>query len=70
MNPNREYQVVQFGSALRSPRPQEVEAFLNEAAAEGWEVSQMTSLSNGSKLMIILQRTVAQPIKRKHSHWP
>ncbi|OGO15067.1 MAG: hypothetical protein A2Z14_05275 [Chloroflexi bacterium RBG_16_48_8] len=70
MNPIWEYQVGQFGSSLRAAKPQEVEDFLNEAAAEGWELSQVAAMSNGSKLMVILQRKLAQHTRKRHSTWP
>jgi hypothetical protein len=70
MKPNWEYQVEQFGSALKSARPEEVEFFLNEAAAEGWELNHAVSMSNGSKLMVILQRKLAERSRRRKQTWP
>lgn len=70
MKQHWEYQVEQFGSALRAARPEEVEAFLNGAAAEGWELGQAAPMSNGSKIMVILQRRLAEPKRRRKHTWP
>jgi hypothetical protein len=65
-----EYHVEQFGTALKSARPEEVEEFLNEAAAEGWELSQVASMSNGSKLMIILRKKLVERTRKRKHTWP
>jgi hypothetical protein len=70
MKPNWEYQVAQFGTAIKSAKPEEVEAFLNEAAIEGWQLGQVASMSNGSKLMVILQRKLGERSRKKRSAWP
>ncbi len=70
MKPNWEYQVEQFGSVFTAAKPEEVEGFLNEAAAEGWELSQVAAMSNGSKIMIILQRKFEERRRRKKPTWP
>ena len=65
-----EYQVEQFGSALRGARPEEVDSFLNGAAAEGWELSQVAPMSNGSKIMVILRRKLEERSRRRKHTWP
>lgn len=70
MKPNWEYQVEQFGAAIKSAKPEEVEAFLNEAAMEGWELSHVASMSNGSKLMVILRRKLVEQSRKRKSAWP
>jgi hypothetical protein len=70
MNPGWKYQVREFGSALRSAKPQEVEDFLNEASAEGWELSRVATMSNGSKLMVILRRKSGEQRRKRKRTWP
>jgi hypothetical protein len=70
MKPNWEYQVEQFGTAMKSAKPEEVEVFLNEAAMEGWQLGQVASMSNGSKLMVILQRKLVERSRKRQSTWP
>jgi hypothetical protein len=70
MKQHWEYQVEQFGSALKAARSEEVESFLNGAAAEGWELSQVAPMSNGSKIMVILQRRLLEQRRRRKHTWP
>jgi ABC-type Fe3+/spermidine/putrescine transport system ATPase subunit len=70
MKPKWEYQVEQFGTALKSARTEEVEAFLNEAATEGWELDRVASMSNGSKLMVVLRRKLVERRRKRQSTWP
>ena len=70
MKPLWEYHVGLFGSALRAAKPEEVEAFLNEAASEGWELAQVAAMSNGNKLMVILQRKLAERARKRRPSWP
>ena len=70
MKPNWEYKVEQFGTAIKSAKPEEVEVFLNEAAMEGWELGQVASMSNGSKLVVILQRRLVEKSRKRKSTWP
>jgi hypothetical protein len=65
-----EYLVEQFGTAFTAAKPEEVEALLNEAAIEGWEPAQSVSMSNGSKLMVILRRRLKARTRRRRSTWP
>jgi hypothetical protein len=70
MNSVWEYYVREFGSALRRAKPEEVEEFLNESANDGWELNQVATMSNGSKVMVILRRKVSQPSRKRKRSWP
>jgi len=65
-----EYLVEQFGTVFTAAKPEEVEAFLNEVAMDGWELSQSASMSNGSKLFVILRRKLKTRTRRRRSNWP
>jgi len=70
MNQAWQYQVELFGSALKPAKPEEVEAFLNEVAQEGWELNHVASMSNGSKLMLVLRQKVEGRARRRKPSWP
>jgi len=65
-----EYLVEQFGTVFTAAKPEEVEAFLNEVAMDGWELAQSASMSNGSKLFVILRRKLKTRTRRRRSNWP
>jgi hypothetical protein len=65
-----EYHVSQFGTAFTAAKPEKVEVFLNQAAAEGWELDQVAAMSGGSKLMVILRRRIAERARKKSKSWP
>jgi hypothetical protein len=65
-----QYQVEQFGSALKPAKPEEIEVFLNEAALEGWEPSHIASMSNGSKLLVVLRQKMEGRARRRTLSWP
>jgi hypothetical protein len=63
-----EYQVEQFGSALKPVKPEELEIFLNESSLEGWELGH--TVSSGNKLLVVMRRKVESREKRRQSSWP
>jgi hypothetical protein len=65
-----EYQVRQFGNALRSVKPEEVEAFLNEAVLDGWELGEMAAMSGGNRLLVILRRKTNERPASRSFGWP
>ena len=65
-----QYQVEQFGTALKAAKPEEVELFLNEAALEGWELSHTASMSNGNKLLVVLRHKMKGRDRRRPPTWP
>jgi hypothetical protein len=65
-----EYQVEQFGSALKGAKAEEIEQLLNEAAQEGWELSHTAPMANGTKLFVIIRRKVEERSRRRPTSWP
>ena len=51
-----EYRVDELGGALRGMRTQELEDYLNEAAADGWEPHLVESRTSNNRLLVILRR--------------
>ena len=63
--PQWEYSVLSFGSALREPKNDEVEARLNELGAQGWEVVSSVMVSN--HLRIIAKRPLSRSTRRQRT---
>ena len=51
-----EYRVVVLGGTLRATKPEELEAFLNRVAQEGWALRETSYKPNSNQLWVILQR--------------
>ena len=64
-----EYRVQTFGSALRGPKDEDLEAALDEWGEEGWEVFSAFSMDNSSKVRVIARRKVS-PRARQRQSWP
>jgi hypothetical protein len=65
-----EYQVEQFGSALKGAKTEDVERFLNEAASQGWELSHTAPMANGTKLFIVIRRKMEGRSRRRPTSFP
>jgi hypothetical protein len=66
-----EYRVEMLGGALRSPKPDAVEALLNAAGEVGWEPAHFVSpSSNSNRLMVVLRRRVASSRRAPRRLWP
>lgn len=67
-----EYRVEMLGGGLRSPKPEELEALLNQSAAEGWCLEQVVGLQNSQRLMVVLRREAGEGgsvRKRRRTSW-
>ena len=60
-----EYAVLSFGSLLREPKNEEVEARLNELGAEGWEV--VSSVMVANTMRVIAKRQLARSTRRQRT---
>lgn len=65
--PQWEYRLETFGSFLRGPNDEEMEAILNEWGEEGWEVISARSVENTSKVAILAKRPLTDSVKRRRS---
>jgi hypothetical protein len=64
-----EYRVQTFGSALRSPKDDDLEAALDEWGAEGWEVVAAVAPDNSNKIRVFAKRPLLSRPSRRAS-WP
>jgi Domain of unknown function (DUF4177) len=64
-----EYQVGSIGSALHSPKDEELETLLNEWGEDGWEVISIIAPSGSTKIRIVAKRPLTVESRRRRS-WP
>lgn len=70
MTPEWEYHVELLGSFWRGARPGEIQALLNEAAADGWEPVELAPIQNSSRMMLILRRPAEGRRPKGSRGWP
>jgi len=69
--PKWEYLVQILGSFWRGPRPEDVQKFLTQAAEDGWEPLELTTIQNSSKMMLLLRRPIETAGRRRRAKtWP
>jgi len=64
-----EYYVETLGSALRSPKDEELSAMLNELGETGWEVISVENPEGSSKIRVVAKRPVRSSPRKKQG-WP
>ncbi len=69
MKPEWEYHVENVGGGLRAIKPEELEARLNEAAEEGWELVQITPQTNSNRFYVVYRRSVAGRPRKSRFAW-
>ena len=62
-----EYQVATIGSALHSPKDEELETLLNEWGEDGWEVINVIAPSGSNKIRIVARRPLTTASRRRRS---
>ena len=62
-----EYRVENLGSALKSPKDDEIEATLNDWGSEGWEMISVIQHSSTNKVRIVAKRPLSERARRKRS---
>jgi len=62
-----EYHIEILGSTFRSPKPVQVEDFLNQVGEEGWEVVNLHQPQNSNKVWIIMKRGLTVSTRRSRS---
>jgi hypothetical protein len=50
------YRVLELGGAVRGVKAEELEALLNGAAAEGWELQQVVPRESSNKFLAVFQK--------------
>lgn len=64
-----EYRVLTFGSAWSGVKDEELEALLDLWGEEGWEVFEISPITNSSKIRIAARRPLSSSTRRQRS-WP
>jgi lipocalin len=64
-----EYSVQSVGGILRQPKPEQLTEMLNQAAREGWELTNMVPQENSNALWLVLRRPSTSRTRREAS-WP
>lgn len=64
-----EYQVDTIGSALHSPKDEELEILLNEWGEDGWEVISIITPTGSNKIRIVARRPLTE-VNRRRRNWP
>ena len=62
-----EYRVLTFGSGLRGPKDDVVEAELNGWGEEGWELVAIRSHENSNKMTVVAKRPLTPGARRQRS---
>jgi hypothetical protein len=64
-----EYRVHSVGGILRQAKPEQLAEILNQAAAEGWELTHMVPQENSNAVWLVLRRPSTTRTRRESS-WP
>ncbi|MGD8633136.1 MAG: DUF4177 domain-containing protein [Anaerolineales bacterium] len=51
------YRVLELGGAMRGVKAEEMEALLNGAAADGWELQQVIQRENSNKFLAVFRKS-------------
>ncbi len=62
-----EYRVRSFGTGLRAPKNEEIEAELNDWGEEGWEVVAIRSHEGSSKMTVVAKRPLTPAARRQRT---
>ena len=66
-NTQWEYRIDVVGSAWRSLKPENIEVYLNELGAEGWEVVNLHQPQNSNKVWITIKRPLTASVRRERT---
>jgi hypothetical protein len=70
VKPRWEYWVEELGGGFRGARSQELEALLNEASAENWELAEVAPLANSNRLLVVMRRRLDGRTHKRQRQWP
>ena len=60
-----EYRIEKYGSAWRSPKREDVEAYLNALGDEGWEVINLHHPHSSNQVWITVKRPMTSTRRRR-----
>ncbi len=65
-----EYRVEILGGSVRAAKPRELEALLNQAAEDRWQLCDLSYKPNSSQMWVILQRrTEGKKTRTRRDSW-
>ena len=56
MSARYRYRVLELGGAMRGVKAEELQALLNGAAADGWELQQVIQRENSNKFLAVFRK--------------
>lgn len=62
-----EYRIEVMGSVFRSPKPEEIEDYLNQIGEEGWDVINLHHPHNSNKVWVTMKRPLTTRTRRYRS---
>lgn len=65
-----EYRVETLGSIWRGPSREEMEALLNGANAEGWELVTAVNVASSNRIHVFLRRAIPARSRPRRDTWP
>ncbi len=60
-----EYCIEIYGTVWKSPKPENVQAFLNEMGAQGWEIINLHHPENSNKVWVTAKRPLTETEDRR-----
>ena len=60
-----EHHIEELGSFFRSPKREEITAYLNQVGEDGWEVASLYQLQNSNKVWVTLKRPLTPDVLRR-----
>ena len=65
-----EYRVEHYGSSFSGPKPEILQDLINEAADEGWELFQVSPITNSNKLLVVYRKPFRTRSRDRSTTWP
>lgn len=64
-----EYHIEVLGSAFRSPKREDIVAYLNQVGEDGWDAINLHQPQNTNRIWITMKRPMTAETRRQRS-WP
>ena len=65
MSARYRYRVLELGGAMRGVKAEELQALLNGAAADGWELQQVIQRENSNKFLAVFRKRCGREEQQK-----
>ena len=64
-NTQWEHHIEELGSFFRSPKREDIIAYLNRVGEDGWEVASLVQIQNSNKFWVALKRPLTSDAVRR-----